>query len=141
VAAILPALLLAAAGLTRVGAQPPGPAPSHPGELSGKKFKNIKVLKTLPADRLIPVMHDWSTSLGVKCDFCHVVTAEHTGFERDDKPTKNVARQMVTMVNDMNRREKPLDNRATCYMCHHGRPEPEFRPGTEAPGGRTPPGR
>lgn len=131
-----PFALVVAAGFSRVAAQPPGQAPS--GELAGKskKYKNIKVLKNLPEEKLIPVMRDWNASLGVKCDFCHVIKADHTGFDLDEKPTKNFARSMVTMMADINKRQKPVNNRATCYMCHHGKPEPEFRAGTEAPIGR-----
>lgn len=80
-----PILLIAMSGLSRVGAQPPQPAKS---ELAGKVYKNITVLNNLPANKLIPTMHDWSAALGVKCDFCHVAGPDHTGFERDDKPTK-----------------------------------------------------
>ena len=125
-----PLLLIAAAGISRVGAQPPAPAPT---ELAGKskQFKNIKVLKNLPANQLIPTMREWNAALGVKCDFCHTVAADHTGFDRDDKPPKNAARTMVNMVTDLNKHQKALGNRATCYLCHHGRPEPEFRPGKE----------
>lgn len=126
----VPVLLVTAAGFSRVSAQPPSQAS---GETAGKSkmYKNIKVLKDLPAEKLIPTMREWNVSLGVKCDFCHVVTADHKGFEKDDKPPKRAARAMVTMVMDLNKHQKPLGNRATCYLCHHGRPEPEFRPGTE----------
>lgn len=126
----VPAMLVAAAGLSRVFAQAPSQPDTGPAGKS-KMFHNIKVLKDLPADKLIPKMHEWNASLGVKCDFCHVINADHTGFDKDDKPTKNVARTMVTMMADINKRQRPVNNRATCYMCHHGRPEPEFRPGTE----------
>jgi hypothetical protein len=89
-----------------------------------QKFKNIKVLKDLPADQLIPVMHKIDDSLGVKCDFCHVVNADHSGFDLDTKPTKNKAREMILMVNDIIKHQKTLDKKATCYMCHHGSAEP-----------------
>jgi hypothetical protein len=123
----IPVVLLTAAGISHVRAQPPS---FEPGELAGKSkhFKNIKVLKNLPADRLIPTMHDWNTALGVECGFCHVVAADHTGFEKDDKPAKNMARQMVTMAMDLNKHQKILGEKVTCYMCHHGRQEPETRP-------------
>src|SRR5215475_13414860 len=68
------------------------------GKKSSQAFKNIKILKDLPADQLIPIMRKIDASLGVRCDFCHVVTngpgRRHEGFEKDDKPMKNVARQM-----------------------------------------------
>ena len=69
-------------------AQEGRPQPPKKTETSAKRFKNIKVLKDLPADQLIPVMHKFNTSLGVKCDYCHVVGENHTGFEKDDKPEK-----------------------------------------------------
>ena len=127
-----PALLLAVAGLSGVSAQPP----AYPvGELAGqsKNFKNIKVLKKLPSAQLIPTMRAWNAALGVKCDFCHTIGADHKGFDRDDKPEKQTARVMLLMVNDLNKHQKPLNNRANCYLCHHGHANPESRPAPEEP--------
>jgi len=107
-------------------------APAKKPLTAGKHFKNIKVLKNLPADQLIPVMRNFDASLGVRCDFCHVAGA----FEKDDKPMKGVARQMVVLVQHLNKREKVVDNKATCYMCHHGLPVPQ----TQAPPPEPPPG-
>jgi hypothetical protein len=54
------------------------------GELTAeKKFKNIKVLRSMPASQMLPVMHLMRTSLGVSCDFCHVTEGEQ--FELDTK--------------------------------------------------------
>jgi hypothetical protein len=92
-----------------------------------QKFKNIKVLKELPADQLIPYMHAYNTALGVQCTFCHVVNADHTGFEKDDKPMKNKAREMIVLVKDLNGKYKTVDKKATCAMCHHGHAEPETK--------------
>jgi hypothetical protein len=97
-------------------------------ETAGHKFKNIKILKDLPAEKLIPVMRNWNASLGVKCDFCHVINADHSGFEKDDKPTKTMARAMVVMTTDMNKRQKVLAGKATCFMCHQGHQEPQTQP-------------
>ncbi len=91
-----------------------------------QKYKNIKILKDLPADKLIPVMHDWNTALGVKCDFCHVINADHSGFDKDDKPMKTKARAMLTMVIDLNGKYKTVDKKVTCNMCHRGHAEPEI---------------
>ena len=57
----IPTLLLGALCLAQESGKKPAKV-----ETSGKKFKNIKVLKDLPADQLIPVMHKINTSLGVK---------------------------------------------------------------------------
>jgi hypothetical protein len=113
-------LILFAALSTAQNQPPPGK-----GQLASQKFKNIKVFKNLPADQLIPIMHSWNDSLGVKCDFCHVIGANHTGFEKDDKPTKTTAREMVLMTMGINKRTKAVEGKVTCYMCHHGQAEPE----------------
>ena len=94
-------------------------------QTSKEKYKNIKVLKDLPAADLIPYMHAYNTALGVKCDFCHVVNADHTGFEKDDKPMKGKAREMIVLVKDLNGKYKTVDKKATCAMCHHGQAEPQ----------------
>ncbi|HLK57772.1 MAG TPA: c-type cytochrome [Chthonomonadaceae bacterium] len=114
---VLPALLLGALSV----AQDNTPKP----QTAKQKFKNIKVLKDMPAERLGPYMHEISNSLSVGCDFCHVINPDHSGFEKDDKPMKDVARKMIVMTNDLNAHQKILDKKATCFMCHHGHPEPE----------------
>ncbi len=127
--------ILASAGLLSLVLS----APTHGAQQKEKpptakqKFKNIQVLKNLPADQLIPIMHKINDSLGVRCDFCHVINADHTGFEKDDKPAKNVARKMMIMTQKLNEHEPILDKQATCYMCHHGHPEPQTQPPAPEP--------
>ena len=104
-----------------------------PGQVkpSSKAFKNIKVLKDLPSDQLIPVMHKFNTSLGVGCDYCHIVGPNHTGFEKDDKPTKEKCRQMILMTIDLDKRYKTVEKKVTCYTCHQGHHEPQNHPDKE----------
>ncbi len=122
---IVPAVMLGALSFAQGGQK---------GETAGqsKKFQNIKVLKDLPADQLIPVMHKINESLGVKCDFCHEVSTnaagKHVGYELDTKPEKKRAREMILMVNDIKKHQKTLDNKASCFMCHHGSAEPTLDP-------------
>jgi hypothetical protein len=109
-------------------------AQDHPGEkgvTAAQKYKNIKVLKSLPADQLIPYMRNYNAALGVKCDFCHVINPDHSGFEKDDKPTKDAARKMILMTIDLNKKVKVVDGKVTCFMCHHGQAEPQGHPGSE----------
>ncbi|HLJ54987.1 MAG TPA: c-type cytochrome [Chthonomonadaceae bacterium] len=124
-ALVLPLLLVAFAGISRVGAQPPAG-----DELAGnsKQFKNIRVLKNVPAKQIIPIMHNWSESLGEKCEFCHVVGSDHKDFWRDDKPAKATARGMVLMALDINKHQKIIGGKATCFMCHHGHAVPQLKP-------------
>lgn len=118
---VTPALLLGALCMAQ-DSKPTAPPTAK------QQYKNIKVLKDLPADQLIPVMRKWNASLGVKCDFCHVINADHTGFDKDDKHAKLVARQMVSMTMDINKRYKAADKKVTCFTCHHGHQEPEGAP-------------
>jgi photosynthetic reaction center cytochrome c subunit len=62
-------------------------------------FKNIQVLKGLPAEQLIPSMQFISASLGVECDYCHVQNA----FDKDDKKSKPIARKMIQMMFAINK--------------------------------------
>ena len=64
-------------------------------EPAEKVFKNIQLLKGMPAARLLRVMEmGYSRSLGVTCTHCHVPG----DWEKDDKPTKQIARDMAGMV-------------------------------------------
>ena len=120
-------LLLGVAGVRSTHAQD---APAA-AEKAGKKYKNIKVLKDLPADQLIPVMHEYNVALNVKCSFCHDTTVgpdgKRTGYEKDTNKVKDQARQMILMTEKINKSFKAVDKQATCFMCHHGHPEPETK--------------
>ena len=58
-------------------------------------FQNIKVLNKMPAGRLLNIMAGgYSNSLGVSCSHCHVTS----DFAKEDKPQKQVTRDMVAMA-------------------------------------------
>src|SRR2546423_1368593 len=65
--------------------------------------KNIKVLNGLPESQLIPVMNYIGASLGVKCTFCHVNKEGKWDFASDEKPEKGTAREMIQMVQGINK--------------------------------------
>ena len=53
-------------------------------------FKNIQMLKAMPAGRLLRVMElGYAKSLGVNCTHCHVAGE----WEKEDKPTKQITRE------------------------------------------------
>ena len=92
-------------------------------------FKNIKILKGVPAGRLVNIMNmGFGRSLGVSCGFCHVPGK----WDLDDKQEKNTARIMIAMVGTINRdylAKVPVDSgpaaMASCFTCHRGMPRPE----------------
>lgn len=92
-----------------------------------QQFKNIQVLKGMPSSQLGVVMDFISSSLGVRCDFCHVPQA----FDKDDKPAKLTARKMMLMQFAINKDNKDIfgaTGGVTCYTCHRGQSNPQVMP-------------
>jgi photosynthetic reaction center cytochrome c subunit len=102
----------------------PQPAPKLAPKLAEEQFKNIQVLKGIPADQLIPSMQFISASLGVECEYCHV---EHAN-EKDDKKPKLAARKMITMMLAINKDNFEGHREVTCYSCHRGAANPIATP-------------
>lgn len=84
--------------------------------------RNIQVLKGMPSPQLLPVMHFMRTSLGVRCDYCHV--AENGKYWMDDKPPKQAARRMLQIVFDINKANFGGQPIVTCNTCHRGSIKP-----------------
>jgi photosynthetic reaction center cytochrome c subunit len=93
-------------------------------EKAEEHYKNIQVLKGIPADQLIPAMQFITTSLGVECQFCHVEGA----FEKDDKKPKLTARKMMEMMFAINKDNFDGHREVTCYSCHRGSTDPVGTP-------------
>lgn len=102
-------------------------------EPAAKVFKNIQMLKELPAGRLLRVMElGYGKSLGVNCTHCHVAGA----WEKEDKPAKQITREMSAMSAAINndllkniknlKSERPVVN---CTTCHRG----QIKPATNLP--------
>ncbi|MGZ9129369.1 MAG: c-type cytochrome, partial [Candidatus Binatia bacterium] len=100
-------------------------------------FKNIQMLKGMPAARLLRVMElGYARSLGVNCTHCHVARA----WEKEDKPTKQIARDMNAMVaainNEQLRKIKNLqgpNSIINCTTCHRGQTKPALNLPESAP--------
>ena len=126
-------LLVASMKLTRAQ-QPAATAHSGQFQTAEQHFKNIQVLKNIPADQLIPSMQFIAASLGVECEFCHV---EHAN-DKDDKKTKLTARKMITMMMAINQANFNGDVEVTCYTCHRGVAHPVSTPILSADATRPP---
>jgi hypothetical protein len=116
-------------------------------------YKNLKILpKDISKDSLDHVMHFFTRSLGVHCDFCHAKSKDPNqrwpDFASDDKPEKEIARKMMTMSSEinlkyfnwMNSTMADTIHAVTCVTCHHGTPHPENVTAPEAPHGPGGPG-
>lgn len=95
---------------------------------AGAVFKNVQILKGVPAARLIAMMNlGYARSLGVSCSHCHVTDK----WASDDKPQKQIARDMMKMVVTINTQllaniknlkgPQPIVN---CTTCHRGSVKP-----------------
>jgi photosynthetic reaction center cytochrome c subunit len=93
------------------------PAPEI--KVAEQVYKNIQVFKGIPAAELEPTMAFISGSLGVKCDYCHT-----NPFEKDEKTTKQTARQMIKMVLELNKGSFNGEKAVSCFTCHRGKPIP-----------------
>ncbi len=119
------ALALAMAGVAQTG---PGAA-SEAVKTAGETFKNIQVLKSIPASQLIPTMRYITVALGVRCSFCHV-----EGNFSQDTEHKQTARRMMEMVFSVNKSTFNGRSEISCYTCHRGSSHPESVPALAAEG-------
>lgn len=93
-------------------------------KLAEEEYKNIQALKGIPADQVVPSMQFIAASLGVECEYCHVVRT----FEKDDKKPKVTARKMISMMMAINKENFEGHREITCYSCHRGSPHPAATP-------------
>jgi photosynthetic reaction center cytochrome c subunit len=103
-------------GLQQITAQP---KPAQEIKTAPQVYKNIQVFTEMKATELETTMAFISGSLGVKCNYCHV-----NPFDKDDKPTKRAARQMIRMVFELNKGTFNGDKAVSCFTCHRGKPKP-----------------
>ncbi len=102
-------------------------------------YLNIQMMKKLPAARLLDVMNNvFARSLGVTCAHCHIPRE----WQKEDKPQKQIARDMVKMVGAINdsllasiKNLKDPNPRIGCFTCHRGQVIPAGAGGRrEGPG-------
>src|SRR6266704_4919418 len=108
-------------------------AAQAPGHWPPDSLINVKVIpKNTPVMQVVGMMRNFTGALGVRCPFCHVgqegMPLGQFDFEKDEKRTKLTARQMMRMVEEINRRVDTLPEHAqmmshvevTCQTCHRG---------------------
>jgi photosynthetic reaction center cytochrome c subunit len=86
------------------------------GKTAGQFYKNVKVLKDIPAAEIHPAMEYITTALGVPCEYCHVFP----NLDSDERREKNVARGMMKMTIALNATVFDGKREITCFTCHRG---------------------
>jgi hypothetical protein len=106
-----------------------GQAQEPPQPMAENVFRNIQVLKGIPADEFMETMGMFAASLVYDCIGCHVedILVRREAFA---EPTPRIqrARQMVVMVNALNKQYFAGQPRVTCFTCHRGSGFPEDVP-------------
>jgi tetratricopeptide (TPR) repeat protein len=100
------------------------------------EFENLQVLPdTISREALLGIMRNFTGSLGVRCNYCHVphdpARPDSLNFASEDRETKHTARGMMRMVRAINGDLMPdiqglEDGRMQvgCITCHRGAPRP-----------------
>ena len=121
------AAVVAFAGLLVAGVSAQAPAERVP--LTEDVFKSVTLLRGIPVDTFFDAMGMFANAMGNDCTFCHDAKAyfDKSAFVL---PTPRIqkARQMIVMVNDLNRRYFAGQTRVTCFTCHQGSNAPSADP-------------
>ena len=101
--------------------------------------RNLKVLpKDISNADLDSIMETYSKQLNVSCDFCHAeskLNKNDLDYSLDDKPEKEITRQMMRMTAAINKDyfdytlvyKAGEEMAVSCYTCHDGFPRPELK--------------
>jgi cytochrome c2 len=95
-------------------------------EPAGTVFKNVQVLKTMPAGRFLITMDSvFGRGLGRNCTDCHIANQ----WSSDSLGRKKTARNMAAMMEAINNEQltkfaRPGQNppKINCITCHRGNP-------------------
>lgn len=112
--------------LVSVGGQAgPQPAPQS----SESVFKNVQILKGIPVDEFMDTMGMFAASLGYDCVSCHSpnISTDRSAFAIAT-PQIQRARQMIVMMNAINKTYFGGEPRVSCFTCHRAQYRPEIVP-------------
>jgi photosynthetic reaction center cytochrome c subunit len=92
-------------------------------------FKSVILLKGIPVDTFFEAMGMFANAMGNDCTFCH---ASEAVFDKakfaQSTPRIVKARQMIVMMNTINKQYFGGQNRVTCFTCHGGSDRPRSEP-------------
>src|SRR5687768_10081796 len=112
------------AGAARAAQNPPDTPP-----MAGDVFKSVMLLRGIPVDTFFEAMGMFANAMGNDCTFCHVSEAvfDKSKFA-DSTPRIQKARQMIVMMNGINKQYFGGAPRVTCFTCHGGSDRPRSEP-------------
>lgn len=128
------AFSIAAAALCLSGAvitaqTPPAGNSQERVQLSDDVFKSVALLRGIPVDTFFDAMGMFANAMGNDCTFCHAPDAyfDKAAFAQ---PTARIqrARQMISMMNAINKQYFAGQPRVTCFTCHAGNQAPRSDP-------------
>lgn len=92
-------------------------------------FKTVQLLRGIPVDNFFEVMGTFASSMGNDCTFCHASNAalDKSAFATQT-PRIQRARQMITMMQTINKQFFGGAPRVTCFTCHGGSNVPKADP-------------
>ena len=103
-------------------------------EVPQTKPVNLQVLpKDISPAKLGKVMKRIGQDLGVKCSHCHAENSrtQKPDYASDDKPQKQTARIMMSMLSEINEKylvqlgtDRRYSTPVTCGSCHQGQSTP-----------------
>jgi hypothetical protein len=103
--------------------------PTQQPPMAENVYLNVQVLKGIPVDQFNDTMGMFASALLLDCVGCHDgrITSDPKAFAL---PTPRIqrARQMVVMMNALNKQYFGGQPRVTCFTCHNGDAQPERSP-------------
>ena len=110
-------------------------------QMAEEVFKNIQVLKGIPVDEFMDTMGMFAAATAKDCTGCHspnILRGSREAFA-ESTPMIQRARQMVLMMNTLDRNYFGGRKRITCYTCHTGTANPARVPNLAIQYGTPPP--
>jgi hypothetical protein len=117
-----------------------GQAAAQGQDLSERVFKNVTVLRGISVDEFMGTMGVFSAALGFSCEDCHTASSnDWANYATDASPRKQMARQMVVMMQGINKQYFGGRQVVTCFSCHRGSSRPKVTPSLAMLYGAPPP--
>jgi hypothetical protein len=92
-------------------------------------FKTVQLLRGIPVDTFFEVMGTFASSMGNDCTFCHASnSALNKSAFAEQTPRIMKARQMIQMMQGINKQYFGGAPRVTCFTCHGGSNVPKADP-------------